>query len=535
MFSLEHAFIVGRRHRTLLFALLWTALFLVALGIGWSLVRWQISQFAREDREQELARIVELRSHAIATLIQLQREAVGPPCSHEFLATMRRIAFLPDGLNEFLHAPGGVVKCSTSRSVFLSPAYLGVPDIAGDTPEAPRYWLHRDLRDLGRPGVAATIVALGDFAVVVPAIERFVAQSPWLSKEIVVLGPKEAVWSVAGEKGLYRRVTTAGGFDPIKWLTTVEDTTCGDKGLNCVSSRAMILPWVREWITIPISVVVLAALLAWFSASYIVRGITRYWSFESRFLRTFGNVAVRYQPIVDICSGKVAGCEVLARWRDADGSIVTPDRFLPIVESSKRTAEFTRIVVERACRELSEHVPGRDVLQINFNVFGQDFQEATLLPIFGEVAKACRERFSIAVELVESQDVEREGAIRTILGLRRAGLKVYIDDFGVGYSSIERAATLPVDGVKLDRSFAMSNPDSIMGRMLLQVLEMMKVSDCDVVVEGVETSRWIELLKATGNVNYVQGYAICKPVDIDDFVAFLQTSDRLSPSRDFAA
>jgi len=535
MFSLGHVFVVGRRHRTLLFALLWTVLFLLFLGIGWSLTRWQIGQFAREDREQELARIVELRSHAFATLVQLQREAVGPPCSHDFLATMRRIAFLPDGLNEFMHAPGGIVRCSTSRSVFVSPADLGAPDIGGDTPEAGRYWLHRDLRDLGRPGVRGTIVALGDFAVVVPAIERFVTNSPWLFKEIVALGPEDAVWSVAGEKGLYRRVTTAGGFDPIKWLTTVEDTTCGDKGLNCVSSRAMILPWAREWITIPISVVVLAALLAWFGTSHIVRGITRYWSFESRFLRAFDNVVVRYQPIVDICSGKVTGCEVLARWRDADGSIVTPDHFLPIVENSKRTAEFTRIVVERACRELCERVPDRDGLQINFNVFGQDFREATLLPIFGEAIMACRERFSIAVELVESQNVEIEGAIRTILGLRRAGLKIYIDDFGVGYSSIERAATLPVDGVKLDRSFAMSNPDSIMGRMLLQVLEMMKVSDCDVVVEGVETSRWIELLKATGNVDYVQGYAISKPVDIDEFVAFLQTGDRLSPSRDFAA
>jgi sensor c-di-GMP phosphodiesterase-like protein len=535
MSSLNHVFVVGRRHSTLLLALLWTALFLGFLSLGWGLTLWQLKEFARGDREQELARVVDLRRHASNSLIQLQREAVGPPCSKEFLATMRRIAFLPDGLNEFLHAPGGMVKCSTSRSAFVTPLALGAPDISGNTPNAPRYWLHRDLRALGRPGVEGTIMAQGDFAVVIPSIEHLMTQSPWLSKELVVLGPEGAVWNVAGEEGVHRHVTEPRGFDPIGRLTTVEDTTCGDMGLHCISSKAMIIPWVREWITIPILVAGLAALLAWFTTSSIVRAIRRYWSFESRFLRTLDSVVVRYQPIVNIRSGKVAGCEVLARWRDADGTIVAPHGFLPIVERTKRTAEFTQIVVEKAFRELSESVPDRELLQVNFNVFGQDFEEATLLPIFGEHARAFRDRFAVAVELVESQNVELKDAVRTILELQRSGLKIYIDDFGVGYSSIERAATLPVDGVKLDRSFAMSNPDSILGRMLVQVLEMMKVSDCDVVVEGVETTRWIDLLRATGNVDYVQGFGISKPVDIEGFVAFLKNADDLSPSRDFAA
>jgi EAL domain-containing protein (putative c-di-GMP-specific phosphodiesterase class I) len=96
-------------------------------------------------------------------------------------------------------------------------------------------------------------------------------------------------------------------------------------------------------------------------------------------------------------------------------------------------------------------------------------------------------------------------------------------------------ATLAVHGVKLDRSFAMSPPDSIMGQMLVQVLEMIKTSGRLIVVEGVETEARLNLLRSIGIVDCVQGYVISRPLGIDEFVTFLGKDGTAWRARDFAA
>ena len=173
-------------------------------------------------------------------------------------------------------------------------------------------------------------------------------------------------------------------------------------------------------------------------------------------------------------------------------------------------------------------------LQINFNVFACDLDSATLLRIFSKFLSGERQ-FDLAVELVESHEINFEDAQRAIQELGRAGIKVYIDDFGIGYSSIERVATLSVHGVKLDRSFAMSPPDSVMGRMLVQVLDMIATSEHSIVVEGVETEARLNLLRSTGVVDCVQGYVISRPLGIDELVALLGKDGMAWKARDFAA
>ena len=173
-------------------------------------------------------------------------------------------------------------------------------------------------------------------------------------------------------------------------------------------------------------------------------------------------------------------------------------------------------------------------LEINFNVFACDLDSARLLRIFSRFLEGERQ-FDLAVELVESQEIDFENAQRAIQELGRAGVKAYIDDFGTGYSSIERVATLAVHGVKLDRSFAMAPPDSIMGQMLVQVLEMIKTSGRLIVVEGVETEARLNLLRSVGIVDCVQGYVISRPLSIDQFIAFLGEDTTAWRARDFAA
>ena len=167
-------------------------------------------------------------------------------------------------------------------------------------------------------------------------------------------------------------------------LATVASTRCDDERLYCVASRAKLFAWARDWALILSSVAVLAALFAWACATNIVGWLNRHWSFEARFSRYLDakSIVVTYQPVLDLRSGKISGCEVLARWRDIDGSIVAPSRFIEIVERTGRTEEFTRLVADRAYEELSTRLPSATRLQVAFNVFACDLDSARLLAIY---------------------------------------------------------------------------------------------------------------------------------------------------------
>lgn len=512
--------IVAPRHRLLSYFLLWLILFLAALGLGLGVLLVQVSEQVRRDRDAELTRIAAARDVVVTTLRKLNDEAPARGCSKALQVAMQRVAFLPDGLNKFLYAPDGVVHCSTNRTAFDPPYELGEADIRSGDANGLNLWIDRDLSYITHVARVGSIAALGDFAVVLPPRGSGGADAAWFDREVVIVAPEGRVWNVGGEEGLYRNLAGEGVQGLSKWFG-LSGITCDAQSRHCVASNVYLAALGREWPAMVLLVVALAAAVAWLMTNYIVKGMKRYWSFEARFRRHFEHVVAFYQPIVDLRSGQVSGCEVLARWCDIDGTIVPPDKFLGIVEKTNRTAEFTRLIVDRAYEELSAHIPEGRRLQVNFNIFGCDLFSETLLPIFDTFDRQPK-NFDAAVELLENQDVDFECAQTAILALKAAGLKVYIDDFGIGYSSIERAATLAVDGVKLDRTFAMAPANTILERLLVQILDMLTIPGRTVVVEGVETKARLNLLRETGNVDYVQGYGISRPLPIHDFVAFLE-------------
>jgi sensor c-di-GMP phosphodiesterase-like protein len=521
MSAIVNAFIAGR-HRRLLRGALWGVTFTVLLALGYGFVHWQVRGHIRHDQRAELARINAIRTGAVDALRMLQRDATAAPCSRDFLAQMRRVAFLPDGLNEFLYAPGGRIECTTSQPSFAESVMLAPPDIATSKPGDPSWRVHRDLGSIGLAGVIGTIAQLGNFAVAIPPYTRYENESPWLHKELVARAADGKVWSVAGDRGLFENLEAGKHPSLGARLTTLTSAVCDLPGPYCVASRVNLFDWVRDWLPILSSTVVLATLFAWVCANNIVDWVGRYWSFEARFTRRLNaqSIVVAYQPLVDIKSDEIVGVEVLARWRDVDGTLVAPSRFIDIVARSGRTAEFTQMVADRAYAELNEHIGHDTPLEVSFNVFACDFDSSMLLKTFGKFLGE-PQRFRPAVELVENHDIDYENAQYTIEALAAAGVRTFIDDFGTGYSSLERVAKLAVHGVKLDRSFAMSPPDSVMGRMLVQVIEIIKTTGRLIIVEGVETLARLNVLRATGLVDYVQGYVISRPVDIRELAVLL--------------
>lgn len=157
---------------------------------------------------------------------------------------------------------------------------------------------------------------------------------------------------------------------------------------------------------------------------------------------------------------------------------------------------------------------------MNFNIFPCDLDSISLARIFSGFTSQ-PDRFDVVLEIIESDEIP-PNAQREIEALRRLGIKTYIDDFGTGYSNMQNLAALSVDGVKLDRAFAMAPDNSVMARMLRHAVEMIEATGRVMVVEGVETAERLALLRGMqARVDFVQGYFISRPLDIAAFVAFM--------------
>lgn len=512
----------GTHERAFKFAL-WLVAFAAMLTLATWVVAEQVSINMRTETQRSLAGYERLRTNVLSTFDEMDRRLTQPACSPAYLEELRRIAFLPDGINELLYAPDGVVQCSVNSGILAAPVDIGPPDILPANPFGMAFWLDKDLGFLGLSGMTGTLAVRGNLAMVVPLQPLPTSGPRWMDQELIFRFSEENWTHRSGTPGLFTQAAASTGpalFSVFKGV--FYSLSCDENGIHCVAGRTRLTQlFSLGWATIGVILLVSGVLAAW-TAQQLHRLILRYWSFEARFLRRLdkGSVVCAYQPLLDLRTGLVTGCEVLARWRDVDGSIVPPDRFLPIIEQHGLTKRFTAMVIAYAFADLSARLPASLRLQVNFNIFPQDLDAERLIPMFAPFLGR-DSSFDVVVEIVETAEIRPETAQVEIERLRAAGLKVYLDDFGAGYSSMHNLAALSVDGVKLDRSFAMAPDHSVMARMLDHAIELVQASGRSLVVEGVENAERLEALRATGLVDFAQGYGIARPLLIDAFMTFL--------------
>jgi sensor c-di-GMP phosphodiesterase-like protein len=470
--------------------------------------------------------LFKLRQNLIAVFDVLHTKLTAEPCSPAFHEQLRRVAYLPDGLSEFFYAPGGTIRCSVHQG-FPDGHDLGQPDMERTIKYAGSIWVDYPLDFLGLGGERGTVLLSDPFAVVVPSRPVPISTPSWLSVEAVMVGDEGETWHRGGEVSVYSRLSTDASGN---WASgTIGGIECDDTGIHCVASEAdltELLGDAQGYVALSLfAAVVMASAVTAVANS----ALTRYWSFAARFRRHLNEdtIACVYQPVMDLKTGKVTGCEVLVRWRDVDGQMVSPDQFVHLVEEFGQTALFTELVAKRAYEELSSHIGEGQKLQVNFNIFPRDLNSHLLLPIYTPFLER-RDRFDIVLEIIESDEMP-PSAQQEIERLRRHGIKTYIDDFGTGYSNMQSLAALSVDGVKLDRAFAMAPDNSMMAQMLHHAIEMIHATGRVMVVEGVETKERLALLREMNvGVDYVQGYFISRPLKIDALAEFIRKHSAVS-------
>jgi diguanylate cyclase (GGDEF)-like protein/PAS domain S-box-containing protein len=239
---------------------------------------------------------------------------------------------------------------------------------------------------------------------------------------------------------------------------------------------------------------------------------------------------LHYQPKVDLLTRRLTGIEALLRWQSPEGGLVPPMKFIPLLEETGMIAQVGLWVLRQACADRSLWLErGLSAPRIAVNVSTVQLRRDDFIRTTSNILRASGGEAGIDIEVTESMimnDIIDSTAKLTTL--RDLGVRVSIDDFGTGYSSLAYLAKLPVEELKIDRSFVASmlgDPTAL--TLVSTIISLAHALKLEVVAEGVETeeqARTLQLLRC----DQMQGYLISKPLSFDDMTAYLGTSRKMA-------
>lgn len=232
------------------------------------------------------------------------------------------------------------------------------------------------------------------------------------------------------------------------------------------------------------------------------------------------------QPMLDLTSGKIIKAEALIRWRHPNGNLVSPDDFIPIAEQTGLIIPIGKWVIQEACAILKQLAAKHVDISLSVNLSPRQVNDRQLFEFIKEsITKAQIDPQKLELELTEGVLIDNYDKAHFLLSeVRKLGMSISIDDFGTGYSSLAYLQKLPIDRLKIDRSFINeiheNNQDSD-SAIILAVIAMAHNLKLEVIAEGVETELQKDFLKQN-NCNIVQGYLFSRPVPFIDFCALLK-------------
>lgn len=237
---------------------------------------------------------------------------------------------------------------------------------------------------------------------------------------------------------------------------------------------------------------------------------------------------VFYQPKVDVFTGRIVGAEALCRWFHED-KIVPPMDFIPVLEQGTDICQLDFYMLDCVCKDICRWLAeGKNVVRVSVNLSRKHLSDADLLEhIMMIIRKNQVPHQYIEIELTETTtDVEFRDLKRVVRGLQEEGICTSVDDFGIGYSSLNLIREIPWNVLKIDRCFLPLDEDKeedVTSLMFKHVVSMAQAMGLECIVEGVETSRQIDILRQN-HCNIAQGFYFDRPLPVEEFEKKLERS-----------
>jgi len=238
-------------------------------------------------------------------------------------------------------------------------------------------------------------------------------------------------------------------------------------------------------------------------------------------------LTLHYQPKVDLRDGRVLGLEALVRWQHPVLGPVAPDRFIPLLEQTRSIWLLTRWLMRKVPQQMRQWRASGFEPDVSINLSASDLLEPRMPQhLLDCLAQADLSPHKLMLEVTESAIMnEPEQAVKVMQQLRGHGVRFSVDDFGTGYSSLAQFKSLPVDELKIDRSFVKNMKSGSDDAIIVQTtIDLGHRFGVKVVAEGIETTENWQQLLAMG-CDYGQGYLISKPLPAEQLLAFIQMID----------
>ncbi|HGH0458648.1 TPA: EAL domain-containing protein [Clostridioides difficile] len=233
---------------------------------------------------------------------------------------------------------------------------------------------------------------------------------------------------------------------------------------------------------------------------------------------------VYYQPKFSLVTGEMIGSEALIRWNHPEHGFISPAVFIPIAEKSKLILKIGRFVFERVCNDLYEwKKQGKKIVPVSVNLSRVELYQPDIVKFINKTIKMYNLSSDfIEIEITETVAINELNILKNVLNeLRTYGFSISMDDFGTGYSSISCLRDMPIDILKLDKSFLGGIEHDERSRNIAKsIVSLAKSLDLVVIIEGVESKEQAELMKQFG-CDLVQGFYFARPMPAKNFLDLL--------------
>ena len=235
--------------------------------------------------------------------------------------------------------------------------------------------------------------------------------------------------------------------------------------------------------------------------------------------------SLHFQPQINTKLNTVTGLEALIRWENSSGGFISPDTFIPLAEDTGLIVPIGDWVIDEACKHLRALQDlGFHGIPMSINIATQQFEKQNFIDsLSSTLQKYQLDTTSIELEITERVVMgDIKSTISKLVTLRNNGYKIAIDDFGTGYSSLSYIKYLPIDRLKIDKSFISDISDDKGSYAIVKAItQLAQGVNLDVIAEGVETVSQMDLINSLG-CNEVQGYLYSKPVCFEQLITFLK-------------